>query len=255
MGGIMTSEYDILEAPLKLKEEQTKRIDDAIANEKSVLSDILPMETTQAMPVRKALVQTIEGKNVMLAITSSATPVLAQVAFSCMIQPRSGDVVLFTADETGSYYILSIIERPGSNQTTTLTFPEDLVVKTEGTVSMIAEKSINLIANQQLNCMAKEALYQSEKVVVQVNHITAKGGTFTAYFKKLSIISDFIYAFSERFMRKTKSYIRQTEQDDQVSAKQISRHASGMYSVKSDITMMKSDKDTFIDGDHVFTAL
>jgi hypothetical protein len=255
MGKIMMNETEVTEAPVKENKEYRTPFSTGDIHKSSLLSDILTNETPRNMSIRKAQVQRIKGKDVMISISGNAKTQIAKTAFSCMVEPRIGDIVLCAADEIGAYYILSIVERPGSCQTTTLSFPDDVVVKTPESVSMVAEKSIHLIAEEQLNCMAKKTLHQSDQTTICTNEIIAKGKQFSGYFEKLNIISGIVQSFSERFIRKSKSYIRKVEDDDQVSAKQLTRHAEGLCTIKSDVTMMKSEKDTFIDGEHVFTSL
>ena len=208
---------------------------------------------TGGIPVRKATVQSVKDRKTVLLIGEQAQ--IAKVAFSCLVQPQAGDIVLCAMDETGAYYILSIIDRSDIAQTTTLSFPNDVAIKTPGVVSIMSEKSVNLIADQNLNCVSKNALHQSEKLTVSSTEIATQGKTFSCVFQKMDIVSKMVHAFSERFMRKSTSYVRQTAVDDQVSAEQILRHAEKLCSVKSEIMMIKSEKDTFIDGDHVFTSL
>lgn len=211
------------------------------------------IEQTVEMPTRKARVQSVKENTVVLRMQEQDC--IARVAFSCMIQPRIGDIVLCAKDEMGAYYVISIIERQDINQSTLLAFPDDVIVKTPGTVSVTTDKSINLMAEEQFNCISKSSLHQYEKMTVSSEEIVAQGSRFSGVFQKLDIVSKVIHAFSERFVRKSQSYIRQTAINDQVSAEQITRHAEKLCSIKSETTMMKSDKETFIDGDHVFTSL
>jgi len=48
-----------------------------------------------------------------------------------------------------------------------------------------------------------------------------------------------------------KSYIRHSENSDQVKAGQMTREVSGLYSMDSKYTIMVSKRDTKIDGERI----
>ncbi len=217
------------------------------------LAEIISVPAEREKDINNAQIISVTGKEVVIRVAGQ--PVNAKVAFSCLVQPKSNDKVLCAKDEEGTHYVLSIIERP-DRQTMTLSFPEDVIMKTDqGSLNMMSGKSVNIVSCEQLNFIAKEELHQSEKATIHIDEITTQGNHFSGYFKKVSLVGEIMHSFVERFTRKAKSYIRQTEIDDQVQAGQIIRKADGLISMKSESTVLKSEKNTIIDGEHVFTAL
>ena len=201
---------------------------------------------------REAVVLSVSDQEVMLEINQQ--PAKAKIAFSCLVSPRVGDTVLYTITST-SIYILSILERL-EDQTATLNFPEDTTLSTrKGSLNLVAQSSVSVVAGEQFNTLSQESLHQSQKATVHFENVTAKGSSLVSYFSNMNIVSKLVHSFSERFLQKSKSFIRQTEADDQVQAGQIIRKADHLYSVKSYVTVLQSEKDTFVDGEHVFTAL
>jgi len=248
-------ETDVQAAPESLKKQEEISDYTEKRHDSPALDTLRALGNPHQVSVRKAVVKSTKGKEAIIKLEASATLHLAKVSFSCLIAPEPGDIVLSMADETGTFYILSIIERLEGKDTATLSLPENTVLNSPGSISLMAGKVVNLISSEQLNCISTKALHKSRETLIQSEEITAKGQQLSGYFQKLNLVSTFVHTFSERFIRKTISYIRKTDSDDQVSAKQMIRHAEGLYSLKADVTMMKSDKDTFIDGDHVFTSL
>lgn len=201
---------------------------------------------------KEALVLSVDAEEVILQIDQKQEK--AKIAFSCLVTPRAGDTVLYSVTPT-HVYVVSILERL-QNRSATLSFPENTTLSTQkGSLNLVAQSSVSVVAGEQFNTLAKETLHQSQTATMQFENVIAKGNSLVSYFTKMNIVSKLVHSFSERFLQKSKSCIRQTEIDDQVHAGQIIRKADKLYSVKSHVTVLQSEKDTFVDGEHVFTAL
>jgi Protein of unknown function (DUF3540) len=175
----------------------------------------------------------------------------ALIAFSCIIKPIAGDTVLCSATDTGSIYILGIIER-NQNNTATLSFPSDVSFVSEtGNVTIVSPKSLSLTAGNTLNGIAEKTFVKSNDGVVDINICTAHGTKLDISYKTLSIISQFFTTLVNQCIAKMKNYIRHTEEYDQVKAGHITRSTDGLYSVDSRHTIMVSKKDTKIDGERI----
>ena len=182
-------------------------------------------------------------------------PQVAGKAFSCTICPEVGDLVLYAQASEGSLCILSIIDRPDS-QNMTLSFPANVNINADnGAFGLKSKESISLVAGEQLNCFSKETIYKSNEAIIDIEKITAKGESFLAVFKSMNIISQIVTRLTKRLMEKTQSYIRRSEDYDEVSAGQMTRKTKDLYSIKSKNTIMISENETVIDGKHIFTGL
>lgn len=175
----------------------------------------------------------------------------AQLTFSCLVQPVPGDRVLYIRDEIGAYYILGIIARPGS-QRMTLSLPSDATLRTEnGSLQMLSSKSITMAAADNFNCFSDQAIYKSREAVVDFDELTARGTNCQASFTTIRLISRMVNTMARQIIEKVKSYIRHTEDYDQVNAGQMTRKVDGLYAMDSRHTVMVSKKDTKIDGERI----
>jgi hypothetical protein len=176
----------------------------------------------------------------------------ARIAFSCLIRPVPGDLVLCVTDESGEYYVLGIIERPGK-QDMTISFPADAaMVSEQGSLSMVSGKSVTLASDDRLNCFSGRAVHKSREAVVDFSELTARGENLQANFKSVLLISRMLNTMARQVIARAKSYIRRTEDCDQVKAGQMTRKAEGLYSMDSKHTVMVSRKETKIDGERIF---
>ncbi len=212
-------------------------------------NNILPFHDPADGIMQTARVISISNKGIIISI--SGIEITAKVAFSCLVQPQTGDIVLWTSSTTDGNYILAIASRP-DKQNMTLTFPADTTMQsTEGSINILSRKSVTLAAGKKLTCLAEKTLHKSQQTIIDYEKITAKGNDLDASFKNIRLFSDMLTTMAKQVMTKTKNYFRHTEDYDEIKAKQITRSAKGVYSVDSKYTIMVSKKDTKIDGERI----
>jgi len=212
-------------------------------------SSVIPLREQAPMPVENARVISVAEKEVAIRLTGATQT--ARVAFSCLIKPELGDLVLCTKSETGANFILGIIERPGE-QNMTLAFPADATILAEnGNLSALSQKSVTLAAADKLNCFSDQVIHKSRDAVVDYDEVVARGTTLQATFSTVRLISQMVNILAKQVIDKFKNYIRHTEDYDQVKAGQMTRKADGLYSVDSKNTVLVSKKDTKIDGERI----
>lgn len=210
---------------------------------------VVPLIEQTQVAVQNASIVSISGKDAVIRI--SGITYKARVAFSCIIQPIPDDLVMCTKNETGEYYILGIIERPGA-QNMTLSFPADAtMISEDGALSMFSGKSITLASAGGLNCISEKVVHKSREAVVDYDELIARGTNLQASFKSVLLVSRVINTIARQIVERAKNYIRRTEDFDQVNAGQMTRKADGLYSMNSKHTVMISKKDTKIDGERI----
>ncbi len=211
---------------------------------------VVPLTGPTEPAVQNGRIVSISGKKAVVRI--SGLDHTTQVAFSCLVQPMVGDLILCTQNENGAYYILGIIERPG-DQSMTISFPADATLHAEeGALSMVSGKSVTLASGDRLNCLSKQAVHKSGQAVVDYDTVTARGTSLQASFKTVLLISGMINTMAKHVVEKFRSFVRHTEDSDQVNAGQITRKTDGLYSMDSKYTVMVSKKGTKIDGEQIF---
>ncbi len=214
-------------------------------------------ESTDTVPVMEPAVSL--GQNARVVSVSDRRAIVdirgciedAQVAFSCLVKPKPDDLVLCIKGETGTYYILGIIERPGK-QNMTVSFPADVVLRAEGgSLGVSSWKSVTLVSGEKLNCFSDQVVHKSREAVVNYEELTAKGTNLQASYKTVSLISRLITTIAGQCIQRMKNFIRQTKGSDQVTAGQMTRNAKGLFSIDSKHTVLVSKKDTKIDGERI----
>lgn len=199
--------------------------------------------------VSNAKVLEVNADDVKLLLNKM--PIIAKVAFSCLVQPQKDDEVICTRAENGLYYLLGIIERPDT-QDINLSFPAEVKIQAKnGSINMTASHSVNLMANENLNCFADKTIHKSRETVIDFDKTVANGQSIQASFKSVQILSELMNTMAKTVIDKFKNYTRQTESYDQVQAGQMQRKVKGLYAMDSKYTVMVSKKDTKIDGERI----
>ncbi len=212
-------------------------------------ADVIPIKKETGLLVRNARVITADGTDIRIRIGEETCE--ARTAFSCLVRPMPGDLVLTAANDNGTFYILGIIERPGTPDMD-LSFPGDVNLNAQkGSCRILSGKSITFGAAETLSCFSDQAIHKSREAVCSVDEITATGNNLQASFKSVRLISGLVNTLARNMIQKARNYIRCTETDDQVAAGQLTRKAQGLYTMDSKYTVMVSQKDTKIDGERI----
>ncbi len=196
----------------------------------------------------KATISSSTSKKLILKVNGKELP--AKVSFSCLVQPEINDIVLITGNDHDGFYILSILERPGSDNMS-LAFPGNTILNSNnGSLQLHARETVALTANK-LTCIAESSIHKSNKAYVDFSELNATGENANVSFKTVKILSKMISTIAQHTINKFKTYLRHTEEADQISAGQMTRDAKEMYSMNSKYTVMVSKKDTKIDGERI----
>ena len=210
--------------------------------------NIIPIHSHLVSILRTGRVESVISGDIRICVSGDI--LTAKKAFSCIIAPEPGDMVLCTADEKGEAYVLGIIERP-KNQTATLTFPSHTRIDIpRGSLNIHTGGHMTLCADE-LNCLSDRAIHKSREAVVAYDQITATGTEIQASFKTVRLISHLIHSMAKQVIHVFQGYIRNTENTDMVKAGRMTRCAKGLYAVDSEQTVMKSKKNTIIDGEKI----
>ncbi len=211
-------------------------------------TDTVPVMEPSVSSLQNGRIVSMSGRRALVDIRGSIEE--ARIAFSCLVQPIPGDLVLCTKTETGIQYILAIIERTGK-QNMTVSFPADAALLAEEGSLGVVGKSLTLAAGEKLSCYSDQVIHKSRDAVVNYEELTAKGTNLQASYKTVNLISRLITTIAGQCIQRMKNFIRQTKGSDRIAAGQMTRNAEGLFSLDSKHTVLVSKKDTKIDGERI----
>ena len=212
-------------------------------------STIFSLQQPESAVVYTARVLSVSGNECRIDL--SGTQCGARIVFSCMVRPIENDIVLCVLSSDGQYYVTAVAEREG-DQSMTVSFPQDVTMQTpSGSMKFLSSDSVTIAASENLNCVSDQVTHKSHAAFVKYDQLTASGSEVKASFKSIQVFSDLITTLSKQMLQKFKTYIRQSEQNDQVKAANMTRQVKGLYTMDSEHTVMVSKKDTKIDGERI----
>lgn len=185
------------------------------------------------------------------SVSAGGETLFAKTAFSCLVTPAPGDRALCATDDGGECHILAILERPGE-QDMTLSFPADArVVSEAGDITIAGGKNVNMVG-AGVNLVSRKAVHKSAEAVIDYGGLVARGEKIDADFKTVRLVAGTLNTLARQVLARAKSYIRSTENADQVGAGQMTRRSQGLMAMDAKHTFIASEKETKIDGEHIF---
>ncbi len=208
----------------------------------------LPTTNSHALTLSQWDVVSVEGD--IMTLRQGNDVAQATLAFSCMVQPIPNDKVVCFCSEDEKIQIMAIAERRDA-QPIQYRFPTDAsITSPNGSIDIIARDDARVLANK-ITQISHHWVVQSQQTILDLLSVLAKGDKTKLVFKQITTISDLINTSAKQSLQKFVTYIRKTDQLDQTEAGQVGIQARSLYSVRSKHSMLISEKDTKIDGEHI----
>ena len=198
--------------------------------------------------IRKAEVTSVTDELFMLDDDTYHFEAIA--AFSCLVKPIPGDIVLYAATGENENVIVSIVKRT-HDEPVTVEFPQNANIRSRsGSLSFSSADSVSM-SSKKINMMSETMIQKSDESYLSVRELTAYGEKLNANFSRIAVLSNFVSTMAKQVINKCVTYMRHSESFDQVKAENMTRSTNGLYSMNSEQTVMKSKKDTKIDAERI----
>lgn len=208
--------------------------------------------------VKNARIRAVTGKHVSLILNGKqGDEIVAQgrIAFSCLVAPQENDTAVCVRDESGTYIVLAIVDRPDEgpdSQDMTLKFPASARLLTaDGDLKLVAKDEISMLSGESLFLGSRKAVHHARQAVINYQDISAQGNSISARYKSMQLLCDRISSMVKQALQKYDHYVRHSSENDQVSAGFMERKVEGLYSMNTRTTLMTSKKDTRIDAERI----
>ena len=177
--------------------------------------------------------------------------VAAQRAFSCIVEPMTDDVVLFSINERMQGHILAILERV-QDKNTCLDFPADVAVKVnEGQLHMNARQGLQLSTQQEMNLLSEKLSVSSEKGLFHINSLTAIGSTLVSKISNIQTFAHTLETVAEHWLQKLRNSFRQVEGLDQLKTRDSLHTVDNLYSMRARQAAVLAEKDIKMDAERI----
>lgn len=202
------------------------------------VDNIVPISPATANNVSGRIIKIQEG---LFHIEYEGEKINAQKAFSCLVEPMLDDIVLFSQDQHQQAYIIAILQRQEDSA---------MNIQLAANTSLTSAEKLTF-QSDQINQFSQKSLQQTTESTVQFQQGLIKGDSLHSHIRHIHNISDLISTLAKQAIQKFNTYVRKTDTSDQVQAAQMGRKVDGLYTMNSKHTIMVSQKDTKIDGEHI----
>lgn len=200
--------------------------------------NIVSISPTAANNVSGRIVKIQDGH---IHIDHEGQLIKAQKAFSCLVEPLYNDIVLFSQDQHQQAYVIAILQRDEDSSMNLQLAPN----------TTLASSKMLTLHSEQITQLSQRSLQKTNEATIDFQQGLIKGEKLHSHIRHIHNISDLISTMAKQAIQKFNSYVRKTDSLDQVQAAQMSRKVDGLYTMNSKHTIMVSQKDTKIDGEHI----
>jgi hypothetical protein len=179
-----------------------------------------------------SVAEVVGREGACLLLRTEGRIVAARRAYSCLVQPEEGDVVLVAAGGTASY-VVAVLERPANRAPMRLALPDGATVAADG---------------GRLNLSAETLVMQADRgeVAVQALGVTAK--RTDARLGRVGLVAEAIETIAQRVIGRFRRSYRFVEEAEQLRARDIDQRASGHLNLKGDTVTTQAGLVVKIDG-------
>ena len=200
--------------------------------------NIVPILPSSANNVSGRIINIQDGH---IHIEYNGQVINAQKAFSCLVEPMMGDTVLFCQDQHQQAYVIAILQRDEEGSMHLQLAPNTTLASNEKLT----------LHSEQINQLSVKSLQKTNEVTLDFQQGLIKGEKLHSHIRHIHSISDLISTMAKQAIQKFNTYVRKSDTSDQVHAAQMGRKVDGLYNLSSKHTIMVSQKDTKIDGEHI----
>lgn len=155
----------------------------------------------------------------------------ARRAYSCLVEPEPGDVVLVARAGT-SPYILAVLERPGGAPMR-LAVPDGATLAADGGHLTIAAETLVL---------------KAEEGQVAMGRLGVAAARTDAQLGRVGIVAEAIETLAQRIIGRFRRSYRFVEESEHLRARDIDQRASGHLGLKGDTATLQGGIVVKVDG-------
>lgn len=167
----------------------------------------------------------------VLLLRAEGRIVAARRAFSCLVEPAEGDIVLL-AGAGGPTYVLSVLERPGK-EPMRVSLPDGATVASDG---------------GRLGLSAGTLVMQADQGEVAMGSLGVTAKRTDARLGRVGFVAEAIETIAQRVIGRFRRSYRFVEESEQLRARDIDQRASGHLNLKGDTVTTQAGLVVKIDG-------
>lgn len=192
-----------------------------------------------------------EEAGASLSVRTDSGTYLARRAFSCLVEPMVGDVVLLSGLPDGTCYVLAVLKRE-ADAPARLVADGDLEVRLpQGRFVVAAQEGVDLVSAQEISVTAGGIRVTATEGNVVMRQLHVLGSFVRAEFDKIKVLAESCDSAFDRLLQRMKRSYRFVEEHDQVRAAQIDYVAQNNATLRGGNTLVTAKDLVKVDGEQI----
>lgn len=187
-------------------------------------------------------VQGISADSIIMVRTSRGIEPVRK-AFSCLVQPLAGDLVLIDRIGSGRAYVTAVLERDSNGETeTVLAFDGDVRLSSPGAIQLASDSAH--ILNRQFKL-------SSQKAVLATQELEALSERASLYTNQVRLFSKAVDVVAERLTRHLKSLISVVKGTEVRQAVNLTEQVEEVRLQRDNQTILNTRKDLQMNAERI----
>lgn len=174
----------------------------------------------------------------------------ARRAASCLIEPETGDMVLFCTADGDNAYILAVLER--GQGAATISVDGDLKLRLDaGSFSIDARDGVGLASAGKISMTSPELEVQAVTADLTVQNTSITGTIIQASLEKIKLFAGSFDSLLDRIYQRVKRSYRFVEETDQMRAENIDHRAEKLLNLRGKNAVINARELVKLDGEQI----
>lgn len=194
---------------------------------------------------------TVKGSSTQTILIDTGSGIInASLAFSCLVAPEEGDIVL-VSQSSGEYHVLSILERPKQSDMT-LSFPGSVKMHAKaGKLDLVAREEISLTTPGATKMMSDQMHIASSGMNINTVKLNTTAHEIEAHSKSVTLSTGVLNTVAKQISQKTDLLVRWVEGVETLNIGNLIQNIRQNYTTHSDQAIITAKKDMRIDGERI----
>jgi len=191
----------------------------------------------------------IEGESIRVEVSDDV--IVTRKAASCLLAPAVGDAVLVVLLESGSAYVLAVLEREAETTSRIVLDGEAAIEAPTGKVRIVAREGVDVVTEQEISLIggratihAPETAISSERLAIFSNAVQAEVGV-------VKVVAEALDSIADRIFQKAKRVYRVVTEQDHLRAESIDHVAKGTMTMRAENTIMTAKELVKVDSEQI----
>ena len=212
------------------------------------MASVLPITPQHCDFTQTATVQGSSAHTYQVVIDQGIVD--AQLAFSCLVKPQAGDIVLLNCGEE-THYILAILSRP-SSANMALNFPGDIALQANnGNIRIASKDKLLLASGGKTQIVNTELDVTSAHTKVHTDQLSISGDKAVCHWREVRSIANAVHWVADHITQKFKNSVKLVEGTDQQSSGNVLQTIKKSLTLRANHAVITAQKDIKIDGKRI----